>query len=57
MHSHHDRTIEIRDEQGQTMTEYGVVISLITLTIVATIALLGSQFGAILGRVGGLLGG
>jgi pilus assembly protein Flp/PilA len=34
---------EVRDEEGQTMAEYGVVLALITLAVVATIGLLGTQ--------------
>jgi pilus assembly protein Flp/PilA len=34
---------EARNEEGQTMAEYGVVLALITLAVVATIGLLGTQ--------------
>ena len=34
---------EVRVEEGQTMAEYGVVLVLITLAVVATIGLLGTQ--------------
>jgi pilus assembly protein Flp/PilA len=34
---------EMRNEEGQTMAEYGVVLALITLAVVATIGLLGTQ--------------
>jgi pilus assembly protein Flp/PilA len=32
---------EVRNEEGQTMAEYGVVLALITLAVVGTILLLG----------------
>jgi len=50
-------TTEIRREQGQTMAEYSVVLSLITVTVVGAVALLSGSFTALLGQVSGLLGG
>jgi Flp pilus assembly pilin Flp len=35
--------IELRREEGQTMAEYGVLIGLITVVVVATIGLIGTQ--------------
>jgi pilus assembly protein Flp/PilA len=34
---------ELRREEGQTMAEYGVVLALITLAVVVTIGLLGTE--------------
>ena len=34
---------QAREEEGQTMAEYGVVLALITLAVVATIGFLGTE--------------
>ena len=39
-------SITFREESGQTMAEYALVLAVITLVIVATISLLSSQIGA-----------
>lgn len=36
-------TSSLKREDGQTMAEYGVVLALITLAVVGTIVLLGTQ--------------
>ena len=36
-----NRIAELRDEEGQTMAEYGVILALITVAVVLTIGLLG----------------
>jgi pilus assembly protein Flp/PilA len=38
-----NRLSELRNEEGQTMAEYGVVLALITLAVVATIGFLGTE--------------
>lgn len=38
-----NRFASLRNEEGQTMAEYGVVLALITLAVVATITLLGTE--------------
>ncbi len=45
-------TTFVADEEGQTMAEYGVVLALITLAVVATLILLG---GAINTKFQGVL--
>lgn len=45
-------TTFVADEEGQTMAEYGVVLALITLAVVATLILLG---GAINDKFNGVL--
>lgn len=35
--------VALRNEEGQTMAEYGVVLALITLAVVVTIGLLGVE--------------
>ena len=35
-----------REEEGQTMAEYGVVLALITLAVVGTITTLGGQINS-----------
>ncbi len=43
------------DERGQTMAEYGVVLSLITIAIVGLLASLGTGIGHMIETVQGLL--
>ncbi len=38
-----NRVADLRNEEGQTMAEYGVVLALITLAVVVTIGLLGVE--------------
>ncbi len=42
-------------EEGQTMAEYGVVLAVITLAVIAAITLLGEKIDAALRGVAGLL--
>jgi pilus assembly protein Flp/PilA len=44
-----------RDERGQTMAEYGVVLALITLAVLGSMTLLGSNISAAFTDVGSLL--
>jgi Flp pilus assembly pilin Flp len=44
------------NEKGQTMAEYGVVLAVITLAIVATLTLLAGGINGALGRVTSKLG-
>ncbi|MGZ4258137.1 MAG: Flp family type IVb pilin [Gaiellaceae bacterium] len=43
------------DETGQTMAEYGVVLALVTLAVVASLTLLGNNIGNALSGVAALL--
>jgi Flp pilus assembly pilin Flp len=43
------------DERGQTMAEYGVVLAVITLGVVAAITLLGGNISSALESVAGIL--
>jgi Flp pilus assembly pilin Flp len=45
------RLLVLRNEQGQTMAEYGVVLAVITLVIVATLLLLSGAIGDALSKV------
>jgi Flp pilus assembly pilin Flp len=45
------RLLELRKEEGQTMAEYGVVLAVITLVIVATLLLLSGAIGDALSKV------
>jgi Flp pilus assembly pilin Flp len=45
----------LRNEEGQTMAEYGVVLAVITLIIVGTLLLLSGAINAALTRVIGVL--
>jgi Flp pilus assembly pilin Flp len=49
--------LQVRDETGQTMAEYGVMIALITLGVVGAFTLLNSAVLGMLGRIAGYLGG
>jgi Flp pilus assembly pilin Flp len=44
-----------RDESGQTMAEYGVVLALITLVVVASLMLLSDNISSALTNVANLL--
>ena len=44
-----------RDEEGQTMAEYGVVLALITLAVVASLSLLSGNISSALTNVANLL--
>jgi Flp pilus assembly pilin Flp len=50
------RGTNLRSEHAQTMAEYGVILAVITVTIVAAVAFLGSQILAVLERVAALIG-
>jgi Flp pilus assembly pilin Flp len=43
------------DETGQTMAEYGVVLTLVTLAVLASLTLLGSNISSALSGVAALL--
>jgi Flp pilus assembly pilin Flp len=46
-----NRLPDLRNEQGQTMAEYGVVLAVITLVIVATLLLLSGAINDALSKV------
>jgi Flp pilus assembly pilin Flp len=46
-----NRLPDLRKEEGQTMAEYGVVLAVITLVIVATILLLSGAIDTALSKV------
>jgi Flp pilus assembly pilin Flp len=46
-----NRLPELRKEEGQTMAEYGVVLAVITLVIVATLLLLSGAINTALSKV------
>jgi len=41
-----NRLAELRNEEGQTMAEYGVILALITVMVVTIIGVLGGQIQA-----------
>jgi Flp pilus assembly pilin Flp len=41
----------VRDEAGQTMAEYAVVLGVITIAVVVTLGLLATKITAVLGSV------
>jgi Flp pilus assembly pilin Flp len=46
-----NRLADLRNEDGQTMAEYGVVLAVITLVIVATLLLLSGAINTALSKV------
>ena len=46
-----NRLLDLRKEEGQTMAEYGVVLAVITLVIVATLLLLSGAINTALDKV------
>jgi Flp pilus assembly pilin Flp len=46
-----NRLADLRNEEGQTMAEYGVVLAVITLVIVATLLLLSGAINTALSKV------
>ena len=47
----------MREEKGATAVEYGLMVGLIAVVIIATVTLLGGQLAALFARVAGALGG
>lgn len=43
-----------RDERGQTMAEYGVVLALVTLAVIGSMMMLSSNIGTALEAVAGI---
>lgn len=41
----------IKDEKGQALTEYGLIIALIAVALVATLILLGDELVAVFERI------
>ena len=56
MHRRHTPDAARRSEDGQTMAEYAVVLTVITLAILLTIQMLGDAAGDMLETVAELLG-
>lgn len=56
---HRDTTTDAarRSEEGQTMAEYAVVLSVITLAILLSVQLLGDTAGGLIERVADVLNG
>ena len=50
-----NKLAEVRSEEGHTMAEYGVVLAVITLAIVATLVLLSDGINGALEEVTGIL--
>jgi Flp pilus assembly pilin Flp len=48
--------LRLRNEKGQTMAEYGVVLAVITVTALGALGLLSGNVSTALTRVGGLVG-
>jgi Flp pilus assembly pilin Flp len=50
-----DRFLELREEAGQTMAEYAVVLAVITIAVVVTLGLLSTAISGKLTSVIGIL--
>ena len=46
-----------RDEEGQGLVEYGLIMALVALLCVGALTALSGSIGGLLGRVGGALAG
>ena len=46
-----------RNEEGATAVEYGVMVALVAVVIIAAVTLLGSQLAALFQRIASSLGG
>ncbi|HEX9744748.1 MAG TPA: Flp family type IVb pilin [bacterium] len=46
-----------RNQKGQGLTEYALIIALVAIVAVAALTLLGGQIDAIFGQITGALGG
>ena len=47
----------LRNERGQGLTEYALIIALVAIVAVAALTLLGGQIGTIFGNITNELGG
>ena len=47
--------IQLRREEGQTMTEYGVLLSLIAVVVIAALIVLGPKIATVFTNVAGSL--
>jgi Flp pilus assembly pilin Flp len=43
--------MRFRQEQGQTMTEYAIVLSLVAVVVIAAVAALGGRVSTVLNQV------
>ncbi len=50
------RWLSWRDEKGATAVEYGIMVALIAVVIIATVTILGQQLVAVFSRVAEALG-
>jgi pilus assembly protein Flp/PilA len=47
--------IQLRRDEGQTMTEYGVLLALIAVIVIASLLVLGPKIGLVFDKVGAKL--
>jgi Flp pilus assembly pilin Flp len=47
----HEQLDQLRDEAGQTMAEYAVVLGVITIAVVVTLGLLANKITSVLSNV------
>jgi Flp pilus assembly pilin Flp len=50
-----ENALRIRDERGQTMSEYAVILTVITATVVATVGLLATHIASKIGDIASLI--
>ncbi|OCA87518.1 hypothetical protein A8F94_06520 [Bacillus sp. FJAT-27225] len=41
----------VKDEEGQALTEYGLIVGLIAVAVITAVTLLGNQINALFGKV------
>lgn len=45
----------LKEDKGQGMVEYGLIIALVAIAVIAAVTLLGEQLDVLFDRIGGIL--
>ncbi len=56
-HRRHFAQIDPADEQGQTMTEYSLLVALIAVTVAVAVPAVGSAVSGLIGQASAFFGG
>lgn len=51
-----NRLNALKSRKGQTLVEYGLILALVAIVVIAVLTLLGDQLGAIFGKITATLG-
>lgn len=51
------RLLALRSDEGATAVEYGLMVALIAVVIIAAVTLLGTNLSALFERIAGAIGG